>query len=239
MGQIIMRQLFITALLVALSACEGPQEDQAMNEDQGFFSLPADKLGTTAIVSPNAVTGARGDLVKMLDLSIPDSAAQSVIISVRSEYSTAQATVSQTISGPFHVIAATNAAPIAITTLEAHGLVTGQNVTIQGAMGNVRANITTTVTVTGPNTFTLDGSDGTISPTNFAYTGGGIIQASSLGGTGSGAPNVGSPLVGLLQWGVGGGQNQVEFDIPNPKLVQLLYGKPTRDQYRHGSSGWG
>jgi hypothetical protein len=290
-----MRQLII-ALLVALSACEGQQGDQPMNEPQGFFSLPADKLGTTAILTPSANHGQRGDLMKLLDLSIPDSQAQSVIISIRSEYSTDQVTVSQTVTGPFHVIGASNAAPIVICTLEANGLVAGQNVSIQGVNGNVNANVSGTIgllaplniigatfaspieittaaahgyptggtvqitgvtgntaangiwsiTVTGPNTFTLNssvgnapfiagglstpqnmfsliGSDGTISPTNFAYTGGGTVLASSTGGTGTGAPNVGSPLVGILQWGVGGGQNQIEFDIPNPKLVQLLY----------------
>lgn len=32
---------------------------------------------------------------------------------------------------------------------------------------------------------------------------------------------IGGPVVGRVQWGVGGGQNQVEFDVPSPKLPAL------------------
>lgn len=31
-------------------------------------------------------------------------------------------------------------------------------------------------------------------------------------------PAIGMPLVGILQWGIGGGENQVEFDIPSPRF---------------------
>lgn len=34
----------------------------------------------------------------------------------------------------------------------------------------------------------------------------------------TGNPAVGGPLVGILQWGVGGGRNQVEFDIPTARV---------------------
>ncbi len=65
-----------------------------------------------------------------------------------------------------NVTAATNAAPIVITS-NAHGLKTGQIVTVAGATGNTAANGTFTVTVLTANTFSLNGSTG-----NGAYAGG-------------------------------------------------------------------
>ena len=53
----------------------------------------------------------------------------------------------------------TNATPIAITDV-AHGLVTGDRVTVIGHATNTNANGTWTITRTGANTFTLDGSVG-------------------------------------------------------------------------------
>ena len=46
------------------------------------------------------------------------------------------------------------------TTATPHGLQTGEQVTISGVLGNTAANGTFTVTVTGPASFTLDGSTG-------------------------------------------------------------------------------
>lgn len=40
--------------------------------------------------------------------------------------------------------------------------------------------------------------------------------------TAAGVWTVGEPLVGRLQWGVGGGQNQVEFDIPSGRLPDRI-----------------
>lgn len=68
------------------------------------------------------------------------------------------------------VSGATNASPIQITTSTAHSLVTGQSVAIHSVTGNTNANGTFTVTVTGSNTFTLNGSTG-----NGAYGGGGTV----------------------------------------------------------------
>ena len=65
------------------------------------------------------------------------------------------------------VTAATNAAPIVITSTS-HGLTTGQRVTISGVLGNTAANGTFNVTKVNANTFSLDGSTG-----NGAYTSGG------------------------------------------------------------------
>ena len=65
---------------------------------------------------------------------------------------------------------ATNATPIAITAA-GHGLTTGDEVRIDTVVGNEAANNTWTVTVTGANTFTLDGSVGT-----GAYVSGGVVR---------------------------------------------------------------
>lgn len=54
---------------------------------------------------------------------------------------------------------ATNATPISVT-LASHGWSTGDTVVITGATGNTAANGTWEITVTGTNTFTLDGSSG-------------------------------------------------------------------------------
>jgi hypothetical protein len=74
------------------------------------------------------------------------------------------------------VTAATNATPIAITTISPHGLSTGNPVEISGATGNTNANGQWTATVTGANSFTLNGSTG-----NGTYTGGGYVEAGDLG----------------------------------------------------------
>lgn len=76
------------------------------------------------------------------------------------------------------VTGASNSTPIAITTTSAHGLSTGQSAIVKGVLGNTNANGTwTTVTVTGPTTFTLDGSVG-----NGSYAGGGVVDGGDLGG---------------------------------------------------------
>jgi hypothetical protein len=76
-------------------------------------------------------------------------------------------------------VAATNETPIKIRTTHAHGLATGDRVTIAGVAGNTAANGTFTVTVPASTTppeapaitvFTLDGSAG-----SGAYTGGGRV----------------------------------------------------------------
>lgn len=74
------------------------------------------------------------------------------------------------------VTGATNASPIAITTPAAHGLASGNYVTIAGVLGNTNANNTFNITVTGAATFTLNGSVG-----SGAYAGGGAIDGGDLG----------------------------------------------------------
>lgn len=37
-----------------------------------------------------------------------------------------------------------------------------------------------------------------------------------------GVSQIGGPIVGIVQWGVGGGENQVEFDIPSARLAGFV-----------------
>lgn len=69
-----------------------------------------------------------------------------------------------------------NGTPIQVTTASAHGLSTGDTVTVQGALGVPAANGTWTITVLGANSFTLNGSVG-----SGAYLGGGVIEGGVLG----------------------------------------------------------
>ncbi len=69
--------------------------------------------------------------------------------------------------------------PIAVTTAEPHGRVTGSTLTIALVRGNTAANVTGTITVTGPSSFTLNGTTG-----NAPWVGGGIAYwGSGLGGS--------------------------------------------------------
>ena len=66
-------------------------------------------------------------------------------------------------------------APISIGTNEAHGLATGNVVSISGVLGCTAANGTWTVTVTDSTHFTLNGSSG-----NGAYTSGGLVTGGGM-----------------------------------------------------------
>lgn len=72
------------------------------------------------------------------------------------------------------ITGASNESPIVITSA-AHGLTTGMRVTVAGVGGNTAANGTFTITVTGANTFSLDGSTG-----NGSYTTGGTWTTTGL-----------------------------------------------------------
>jgi hypothetical protein len=79
------------------------------------------------------------------------------------------------------ITAATNASPIAVTTLNNVPFITGDTVNIGGVLGNTAANGTFVITKTGANTFTLNGSTG-----NGAYTSGGAVEGpAAFGSTGS------------------------------------------------------
>ena len=72
------------------------------------------------------------------------------------------------------IAGATNASPIVVTSAN-HKLSTGTRVTIAGVGGNIGANGNFTVTSTGADTFSLDGSTGT-----GVYTSGGAWHVSGL-----------------------------------------------------------
>lgn len=183
-----------------------------------FKDFRRDQLGTTAQVDPSAVTGEMGAFKQLIDLNKPDNEAIPFLISLRSEYGLLQVPVSQQPGQSIPVVDATNAAPIVITTSFPHGYRTGNGVTVQGVTGNTAANGSFTITITGPTTFQLDGSAG-----NGAFLAGGSVAA--LVGS---SPNtnpialLGGPLVGRVEWGVGGGFNAVEFDIGDPIIPPLL-----------------
>ena len=129
-----MRQVIIALfLLVGLPACEEgaqlPSNKDAEPMTETFFDkYTQSELGSTKYVQPGEAPGFRGPAQKMIDISVEDSGACPVVVSIRSEYTTAD--------------------------------------------------------------------DGT--------------------------PQTGYPLVGILQWGIGGGENQLEFDIPAPRYPANL-----------------
>jgi hypothetical protein len=73
------------------------------------------------------------------------------------------------------VSAASNATPIVVTTTLAHGMQTGDKVTIAGVLGNTAANGDFSVTRISPTTFSLDSSSG-----NGPYTSGGTTHLTGL-----------------------------------------------------------
>lgn len=100
-------------------------------------------------------------------------------------------TIAPSVVAGTSITAATNAAPIAITTSAPHGLTGSEIVHIGGALGNVAANGFWSVVVTGASSFTLVDSSGT-----GAYTSGGVarialghtFQADLAGPTATAAP---------------------------------------------------
>jgi hypothetical protein len=71
--------------------------------------------------------------------------------------------------------AASNTTPIVVTATAAHGVTTGQPVTISGVGGNLAANGDFLATYVSPTTFSLDDSVG-----NGAYTSGGAWHSTGL-----------------------------------------------------------
>ncbi len=76
--------------------------------------------------------------------------------------------------GGMAIAAVSNATPIQVSTGAAHGLQTGTQVTISGVHGTTAANGSFLINVTGPLSFTLNGSAG-----NGDWTGGGTIVVSA------------------------------------------------------------
>lgn len=281
---------------------------RAFQSVEFFRDFRADELGSTKIVRANTTLGFRGEEQKMIDLTKPDDQATPIILSLRSEYSINQATVSQEPSQPFPIgpavitiINATNATPVVITTNAPHGYATGEQVRIIDLRGTIQGNGVFTITVITPTTFSLNG---TIFVPGNGYTGGGIVTNLSIPAATNTAPIVittptthglitgmqiqisgiqhtqtvpppplvessangiftitvitpftfslngsvgngtylgggeytflvgpavadgdallGSPLVARIQWGVGGGKNELEIDIPAARLPELI-----------------
>jgi hypothetical protein len=72
----------------------------------------------------------------------------------------------------------TNSNPIAVNTTGAHGLATGNIVTISGVTGNTNANGTFKVIVIGPSTFTLVNATTDVAPAGNGVSGGTIVLTS-------------------------------------------------------------
>lgn len=124
----------IALFFLLLTACEG--ED--MRSPTFFEKYGASELGSTKFITSSWSYGVRGQNQKMIDVSVEDAAACPVIVSIRTEYAIAPATVIPTAT---------------------------------------------------PGTGTVT----------------------------QGAVSIGGPVVATVLFGVGGGQNQVEFDVPSPR----------------------
>ena len=73
------------------------------------------------------------------------------------------------------IVSASFTSPIVITTTTVHGLTSTDSVSVSSVLGNTSANGAFSITVTGANTFELDGSVG-----NAAYVSGGIVSTNSV-----------------------------------------------------------
>lgn len=124
-----------------------------------FRNDDGDQAAATWLAALNTALALPADDVNFrLRLEITESGVGSVSINPKLQYNRA-----------FTITNATNATPIVITTSRAHGLTTGNTVTVSGVGGNTNANTTTTITVLTTTTFSLDSTTG-----NGAYTSGGI-----------------------------------------------------------------
>jgi hypothetical protein len=204
---------------------------------EGFFKafggdIGRSKLASTELVFPSATLGFKGDFVKFLRLNTEDDLSIPVQFNIRSELAVLNAQVSQGAIGPLNVLGATNATPIAITTLQPHGFVTGAMVTVSNVFGNVGANGAFPIIVTGPNSFTMTGSVGT-----GTYTGSGVVMGSNPVSSNTGAATIGGPLVGRLRWGVGSAYQLLDFDIPMARTTPLSPTNPNNQPVDDSGNG--
>lgn len=137
-----------------------------------YFALSAQALLAAEVP---AISMRSGAIVKAITYVNPVT---EVVTTVVASATPASSTLGGTVTpgcAQLAVASASNASPILIGSA-AHGLVTGDAVTISGVLGNTAANGTFTVTVTNSTHFQLDGSTG-----NGTYTGGGVIEGGDLG----------------------------------------------------------
>lgn len=148
-----------------------PQFDPSNPSRWGYFVQSYDSSGRLSLAveasgSPiEAVTNAPGD-------NSPEAESKVIPTNIlfNSEFSSKTTTANVNMYDEVLVTAATNAAPIAITTGTNHGLTTGDQVYVGGVNGNTAANGVWTIIVTGVTTFTCTGSTG-----NGAWTNGGHV----------------------------------------------------------------
>ena len=126
-----------------------------------YFALTASQL--LAAQTPSVVLGAPVNRV--------------LVQSLNGVVTTTVANAGGTVSGVSNLsVSGAVGTPIAITTASAHGLASGNYVTLSGVLGNTNANGTWTIAVVDATHFTLNGST-----TNATYTGGGIVEGGDLG----------------------------------------------------------
>lgn len=129
-------------------------------DPEGNSFLAANQVFTTAgrtyhiIASPYAVY-----MYLPGSFDYPDPDPRSAISGAANNFGFGTAYLPDPIA-PLAVTNATNASPISITTSTAHGMLTGEQVYIRNVAGNTAANGTWIITVTGTDTFTLNGSVG-------------------------------------------------------------------------------
>jgi hypothetical protein len=120
-------------------------------------------------------------------------------------------------AGPRAIVSSTNASPIEITAGSPHGYETGQKVSIVGHAVNTGANGSWVVTVTGANTFTLDGSvgvgiggaTGIFAPkSKYAYCDDAVTAVFAFDSDGAGDAILTAKLVGSIQ------KNPPDFALP-------------------------
>lgn len=104
-------------------------------------------FGTNANIGASAVRLVPGDEIRIMGSPAPTSLGQNGVWT------------SQALQGTKNISSSTNATPISIT-CTSHGYSTGDTVVITGHGTNTNANGTWEITVTGADTFTLDGSVG-------------------------------------------------------------------------------
>lgn len=112
------------------------------------------------------------------------------------------------------VAAATNAAPIQITTTTPHGLQSGASVTITDVHGNTAANGTFVITVIDALNFTLNGSTG-----NGAYTTGGRVSSANAWAAGEGTYGDGDVFEAADS--TGNTQKSIGLSIPSSQVASI------------------
>lgn len=160
---------YVKRLRLSLAA-DSPNGPNAAYE---YFALTAAKI--LADEAP-PVTLTNGPIVKAITFVTPATNVTTTVVSSSTPASTTLGANVTPGCALLPISSASNASPIVIGNPSAHGLATGDSVTIAGVLGNTAANGGWTITVTSPTSFSLNGSTG-----SGAYTGGGFVNGGDLG----------------------------------------------------------